>query len=184
MIKNTLIAALIVSLPVQAQEATQPESIPATPQHRHWEADGVMPGRNMSAEERAAVRENVRRRILERFDTDKDGQLSEEERAAARDQMGSRRPHGERAHRPQGPAGNAHPGNRRRPHSERPEMIQRFDTDGNGELNEAEREALRTAVQNRRRERAQRSPRRLQRPEDQQPMPQPTAADTPTTLEL
>ncbi len=181
--KNTLIAALIATLPAMAQETPQPEATPAAPQHRHWKAEGIMPRRNMSEADRAAVRENIQRRMLERFDTDKNGQLSEEERAAARARMSSRRPHGERAHRPQGPAGNAHPGNRRRPHSQRPEMIQRFDTDSNGELNEAEREALRTAIQNRRNERAQRGPRRP-RPEGQRPMPQTPAADTPTTLEL
>ncbi|MBR2125357.1 MAG: hypothetical protein IJ943_01315 [Akkermansia sp.] len=183
MMKNTLIAALIVSLPVLAQDAPQPEGTPIAPQSRHWGAGGMMPRRNMSAEDCAAMRENIRRRMLERFDTDKDGQLSDEERAAARAQMGSRRPHGERAHRPQGPAGNAHPGNRRRPHGERQELIQSFDTDGNGQLSEAEREALRTAIQNRRAERAQRGPHRP-RPEGHRPMPQAPAADIPTTLEL
>ncbi len=167
MIKNTIIAALIAAMPVLAQD---------TPQPRHWGAGGMMPGREMSEEDRAAMREEMQRRMMERFDTDKDGQISAEERAAAHAEMNNRRP--------QGPEGNVHPGNRRRPHSERPEMIQRFDTDGDGQLSAEEHEALRAAAQNRRGERGQRGPRRRQRPEGQRPMPAPPAADTPTTLEL
>ncbi len=236
MMKNTLIAALIATLPALAQEAPQPEATPAAPQPRHWGAGGMMPGRNMSEEDRAAMREEMQRRMMERFDTDRDGQISAEERAAAHAEMNNRRPQGpegnvhpgnrrrphserpemierfdtdgdgqlspeehealraaaqnrrgERAQRgPRGerPEGNVHPGNRRRPHGERPEMIERFDTDGDGQLSEAEREAARTAVQGRRGERGQRGPRRRQRPEGQRPMPQAPGADVPTTLEL
>ena len=176
MMKNTIIAALIAAMPVLAQDAPQPEGTPAAPQPRHWGAGGMMPGREMSEEDRAAMREEMQRRMMERFDTDKDGQISAEERAAAHAEMNNRRP--------QGPEGNVHPGNRRRPHSERPEMIQRFDTDGDGQLSAEEHEALRAAAQNRRGERGQRGPRRRQRPEGQRPMPEAPAADTPTTLEL
>ncbi len=176
MMKNTIIAALIAAMPVLAQDAPQPEGTPAAPQPRHWGAGGMMPGREMSEEDRAAMREEMQRRMMERFDTDKDGQISSEERAAAHAEMNNRRP--------QGPEGRVHPGNRRRPHSERPEMIERFDTDKDGQLSEAEREAARAAVQERRGERGQRGPRRRQRPEGQRPMPQAPGADVPTTLEL
>ena len=63
-----------------------------------------------------------------RFDTDGDGQLSEEERAAMREARGDGR--GERP--------------------SREELLERFDADGDGELSEQERAALREEMGRRR----------------------------------
>lgn len=91
-------------------------------------------------------RADMHRRMLERFDTDKDGKLSEEEKAAMKAAKAARPKHrGERGNRAPRPEG-VHPGNRRRPHSERPEMIERFDADKDGQLNEQEKAALKSAM--------------------------------------
>ena len=65
--------------------------------------------------------------ILERFDTDKDGKLSDEERAKARAEMAKRR------------------GGEGRPSRE--ELIKKFDKDGDGELSAEEREAAKAEMQ-------------------------------------
>lgn len=73
-----------------------------------------------------------RGQILEHFDQDGDGQLSEEERAAMREEMEKRRG---------GPNGG--------PDGERPsreEMMKRFDADGDGQLSEEERATLRETM--------------------------------------
>ena len=68
-------------------------------------------------------------KILERFDTDKDGKLDDTERAEARKSMGDRGGKGE-------------------PSPEmRAKMLERFDKDGDGELNEAERAEARKAME-------------------------------------
>lgn len=64
-----------------------------------------------------------REQVLERFDTDGDGQLSEEERDALREQMRDRRRSGDPAIRQI--------------------MMRRYDADGDGQLSETEREAAR-----------------------------------------
>lgn len=66
-----------------------------------------------------------RQERLERFDTDGDGVLSDDEKSAARDAM---KKHGAK----------------RRQH-----MLERFDTDGDGQLSENERKAARQARKNR-----------------------------------
>jgi len=75
-------------------------------------------------------REDFRKRLLEKYDKDKDGKLSEEERAAARKDFQARRgerPGGERGSRPL------------------PEFLKKYDTDKDGKLSEEERAAARKA---------------------------------------
>jgi hypothetical protein len=67
--------------------------------------------------------------VLQRFDEDRDGKLSEQELAAMRQEMQRR-----------GPGGPGGPPNRE-------EMMKRFDKDGDGQLNDAERAAMREAMQ-------------------------------------
>ncbi len=146
MLKNTLLVALIATLPALAQDAA-PLS-PSTParQAQHWGARGQMPNRPTG---------DMHKRMLDKFDADKDGQLNETERDAMKAEMEKRR--AERGARPERPEGfrpgmrgegfeGAKAGNRRRPHSERPEMINKFDTDKDGQLSEEERDALHDKV--------------------------------------
>lgn len=70
-------------------------------------------------------REAMMKQMLEKFDADKDGKLSEEERTKARESM---RAQG-------GPGGERFA-----------EMIKKFDKDGDGKLNEEERTALRAEM--------------------------------------
>ena len=74
-----------------------------------------------------------REQMMKKYDKDGDGQLSEEERAALRADMGKH--HG------------------KRPSHE--EIKKKFDVDGDGELNEEERAAMHEAFEARRREREQ-----------------------------
>lgn len=134
--KNTLIVALIAALPTLAQDATTEAPAAPAPQAPHWGAHGQMPGRPNRAD--------MHKRMLEKFDLDKDGQLNDEEKAAMKAEMQKRR--AERGPRGPRPEGGMHPGNRRRPHSERPEMIKKYDTDQDGQLSEEERAALRNDV--------------------------------------
>ncbi len=69
-----------------------------------------------------------RQGLIERFDADGDGQLSESERQAARDEINRRR-----AERGIDGAGR------------RQDMLDRFDTDGDGQLSEGERQTAREA---------------------------------------
>ena len=132
--KNTLIVALIAALPVLAQEEVQPQQNPA-PQTPHWGARGQMPNRK--------GRPDMHQRMLEKFDANKDGKLDETEMAARKAELGKHR--AERGNRPARPEGAVHPGNRRRPHSERPEMLERFDDNKDGQLNEQEHKNLKDA---------------------------------------
>lgn len=70
-------------------------------------------------------------RILQRFDSDKDGKLSDSEKQAARDSLAKTNP------APDSPAPN------------RAEIIKRFDKDGDGKLNESEQTAAREEMKNR-----------------------------------
>ena len=71
------------------------------------------------------------KKMLERFDKDGDGKLSEEERAAARAEMQKRREAG-------GLKGNGA--------EKRAEMLKKFDKDGDGKLSDDERAAMREAM--------------------------------------
>jgi len=102
-------------LSAMAEEATPP-------------GEGV--GRRAHGEHRGPGRA-MRGKLLEKFDEDGDGKLSEEEREAAKAAMRER----------------AQAGRRRRLSPEAREGIrEKFDADGDGKLNEEEREAAKAAM--------------------------------------
>lgn len=89
-----------------------------------------------------------REEILNRYDTDGDGALSETERQAMHEDRDGRRG---------GPPPDMPP---------REELISQFDTDGDGKLNEAERSAMRASMEKQHEERrAEREARRQERME-------------------
>lgn len=80
-------------------------------------------------------REDRRAKFLERFDTNKDGKIDDEERAKAREEFAKNRPEGERRR-----------GEGRGPGQGRPsreEILKKFDTNGDGQLDEGERAKMR-----------------------------------------
>jgi Ca2+-binding EF-hand superfamily protein len=114
-----------------------------------------------------------REQLLEKFDTDGDGQLNEEERAAMREAAEKHRggKDGERPSREEilekfdadgdgqlseeerAAAREAMGGRKgRRGHGNREEMMKKYDTDGDGELNEEERAAMREEFEKRKKE--------------------------------
>lgn len=112
--KTSLIIAIVSSLSLLAQEpAPQPEA-PAAPQGEQAQPQGMHRhhGRHMQGHRphRRMMNPEQRQKMLEKFDTDKDGQLSEEERKAAREEFMKNRPqmpdrrggHGHWNHGPQG----------------------------------------------------------------------------------
>ena len=112
-----------------------------------------------SAQERERPRgpnPEMRQKMIEKFDKDGDGKLNEEERAAAREFMQERRarrdgeggpPWARDGERPQGPNPEM-----------RQKMIEKFDKDGDGKLNEEERAAARKFMQERRAQREGKPP--------------------------
>jgi len=88
---------------------------------------------DISSEERRAIGEEMRRRWTERrYDKDRDGKLSAEEKAAMDDAEAKRTAEREKR---------------------RKEFMDKYDTDGDGELSEAERKAIRDSWRDRMRER-------------------------------
>ena len=81
------------------------------------------------------------KRLLERFDANKDGKLDETERAAAKAEWEKRRAQGQSSTE-RGPM----------PEKLRQEMLKRFDRDGDGKLSDAERAAAKEEWQKRRQE--------------------------------
>ena len=103
-------------------------------------------------------REAQRKQILERFDKNKDGQLDEEEREAARESFRSGGPP-RASGRPEGPPPDAARGDRGGRNSrgrggsrrgQRIELIPKFDKDDDGILDKAERSAARKHVEEQR----------------------------------
>ena len=192
MLKNTLIAALIVTLPALAQE--EAPQFPAAPAQKapHWGARGEMPNRPQG---------DMHKRMLDKFDADKDGQLNEAEKNSMKAEMEKMR--GQRGQRPEGfqpgkrdqrPEGfqpgmpgegfeGAMPGNRRRPHNERPEMIKKFDADKDGQLSKEELEALKGAHGKDRAQGRPGRPGKRQRGERPQGMPMMPPAGAPEAPE-
>ncbi len=93
---KTLLLAVVAALPVLAQGET-PEPRDFAEQSRHWGAAGEMPNRPNRAD--------FHKKMLEKYDADKDGQLSDAEKEA----MKADRPHRGRGHGkgrgPKGPRG-------------------------------------------------------------------------------
>ncbi len=89
-------------------------------------------GKNGAGDDnRAQAGEELRKRIMQRFDKDGDGKLNADERAAA-----------EKAREEMGKGG-------KKGMPSREEMTKRFDKNGDGKLDEEERQAARKAVQDR-----------------------------------
>ena len=119
--KTSLIIAIVSSLPLLAQEpAPQPEAPAPAPQGEQAQPQGQGMhrghGRHMQGsrgQHRGMMNPEQQKKMLEKFDTDKDGKLSDEERKAAReefmknhpqmpDRRGPRGGHGGWHHGPQG----------------------------------------------------------------------------------
>ena len=168
----TLAAALMVPAMANEEQPQTPAQAPVC------EQQPGRPGRHFNPERHKAM--------LEKFDADKDGKLSDEERKAAREAMkeahgqrGDRGPRGQRPEdaqgRPEGQPGNAEgrpgrPGPRFNPEQHKA-FIEKFDTDKDGKLSEEERKAAREAMKEAHGQRGDRGP-RGQRPEDAQGRPE------------
>ena len=94
---------------------------------------------------KAAFKENggeLRAKVIEKFDADKDGKLSDTEREAAKAAMKARQENN---------GGNGTKGEKAegRAAAQRQKMLEKFDEDKDGQLNEAERAKAREARKNR-----------------------------------
>lgn len=91
--KTSLIIAIVTSLPLLAQEpAPQPEAPAPAPQGEQARPQGMHRGhgRHMQGPRgphRGMMDPEQQKKMLEKFDTDKDGKLSDEERKAAREEF-------------------------------------------------------------------------------------------------
>lgn len=116
-----LFAALLLSpLLLQAEDVPAPIPVPAAPEAA---APAAVPPEAPPAEPRAAA---FRKHVLEKFDADKDGQLSETEREAAKAAI------------------------KEKGSGLRAMALVKFDADKDGQLSETEREALKAAIKARR----------------------------------
>ena len=169
--KKTFILGLLAAMPVLAQqEAPTTKDLPVPPQGAtqapHWGARGEMPQPN--------ARKDFHKKMLEEFDTDKDGQLNDAEKDAMKAEMQKRRTEGNNRpgvrgdRRPQGPQGDkkGHPG-REDMHKK---MLEKFDTDKDGQLSDAEKEAIKAQMP--------------KRPEGKRGARHNNGANRPATLEL
>lgn len=111
--------------------------------------DGNKGGKGQRGQRGGARSEDFRKQLLEKFDKDGDGKLSDEERAEARKEFektrGQRGGAEGRRRGPGGPGGG--PGG-----FNREELIKQFDKDGDGKLSEEEQKAARAQLEERRKE--------------------------------
>lgn len=200
--KKTIILALVAALPTFAQQDTAP-ALPTPPANgaampRHWGAAGEMPAR--------PSREDFHKKMLEKFDTNKDGQISEEEKAAMKAAMPKRgeRPQGQRpgkgdkrGHRGERPEGQFPGANGEKPQfpkGEVPgminkrvpqipqEVLEKLDTDKDGNVSQKElNEAYAKRGEGKRGKRGDRGPKRHR---GQKPAEAPAGEHTPVTLPL
>ena len=152
--KTSLIIAIVSSLPLLAQEpAPQPEAPAPAPQGEQAQPQGQGMhrghGRHMQGprgQHRGMMNPEQRKQMLEKFDTDKDGKLSDEERKAMREEFMKNRPQRPQmpgqpgAQGPQGPRGQ-HRG--MMDPEQQKKMLEKFDTDKDGKLSDEERKAAR-----------------------------------------
>ena len=105
-------------------------------------ADGNKPGGKGAGKGRPSPEQM--QKIIAKFDTDGDGKLNETERQAAKAARGTGRPGG---NLPGGKgAGGKGPGGSDRPNPElMKKVLEKFDADGDGKLNAAERQAAHAA---------------------------------------
>ena len=86
--KTSLIIAIVSSLPLLAQEpAPQPEAPASAPQGEQSQPQGQGVHRGHGRPHRVMMNPEQRKQMQEKFDTDKDGKLSDEERKAAREEF-------------------------------------------------------------------------------------------------
>ena len=148
---------MVLAMPAFAQQdAPQTKDLPTPPEGMrpgHWGAAGDMP--------QMPGREDFHKKMLEKFDADKDGKLNDEERAAMKAEMekmraergdrGPKGPRGENGERgPKGPRGENGGRGPKGPRGERPGMpenMEQFDTDKDGKLSDEERKAARAAME-------------------------------------
>ena len=208
---KTLFIAVVAALPVFAQGEMPktkdiPVPAPGMEMPRHWGAAGEMP--------QAPGRDDFHKKMLEKFDADKDGQISDAEKEAMKAEMQKR--HGKKGERPgmdgKRPEKGEFPGmDGKRPEKgefpgmdgKRPEkgefpgmdgkrpgredmqkkMLEKFDTDKDGQLSDAEKEAMKAARPQRpgRGEGKGRGPKGPRGPQGGQA---PQGADVPVTLPL
>ena len=141
---KTLLLAVVAALPVLAQgEAPEPRDFAEQP--RHWGAAGEMPNRPNRAD--------FHKKMLEKYDADKDGQLSDAEKEAMKADMEKRRAEGKNC------PGVRDDRNPKAPHGERPnreemrkKMLEKYDADKDGQLSDAEKEAMKADMEKRRAE--------------------------------
>ena len=146
--------AMMLALPAFAQQdAPQTKDLPTPPEGMrpgHWGAAGEMP--------KMPGREDFHKKMLEKFDADKDGQLSDEEKAAMKAEMekmrgerGPKGPRGENGERgPKVPRGKNGERGPKGPRGERPAMPKGenpFDADKDGKMSDEERKAAREAME-------------------------------------
>lgn len=215
--KKTLFVALLAALPVFAQSEMPktkdiPVPAPGMEQPRHWGAAGEMPGR--------PSREDMQKKMLEKFDADKDGQLSDAEKEAIKAGMKGKRPEfggkkgerpnfdgkrGEKGERPnfdgKRPEFGGKKGERPNFDGKRPEfggekgerpsredmkkkMLEKFDADKDGQISDAEKEAMKAARPQRERGQGKGKGRGNKGPRGPQRGQAPQGADVPVTLPL
>ena len=152
--KTSLIIAIVSSLPLLAQEpAPQPEAPAPAPQGEQAQPQGQGMhrghGRHMQdprGQRHGMMNPEQQKQMLEKFDTDKDGKLSDEERKAMREEFMKNR-----LQRPQVPGqpGAQGPQDPRGQHrgmmdpERQKQMLEKFDTDKDGKLSDEERKAMR-----------------------------------------
>ncbi len=146
--KKTLFVALLAALPVFAQPEMPktkdiPVPAPGMEQPRHWGAAGEMPGR--------PSREDMQKKMLEKFDADKDGQLSDAEKEAIKAGMKGERPNfggkrGEKGERPNFGGKRGEKGERPSREDMQKKMLEKFDADKDGQLSDAEKEAIKAGM--------------------------------------
>ena len=206
--KKSIILALVAALPTFAQQDTAP-ALPTPPANgaempRHWGAAGEMPAR--------PSREDFHKKMLEKFDTNKDGQLNEEEKAAIKAAMPKRgeRPQGQRpgkgdkrGHRGERPQGGQFPGangempqfpkgevpgmiNKRVPEMPK-DVLEKLDTDKDGNVSQKELNAAHAKRAEGKRgegKRGKRGDRGPKGPRGQKPAEAPAGEHTPVTRPL
>ena len=146
---KTIIMTLAAALMVPAMANEDQPQVPA--QAPVCEQQPGRPGRHFNPERH--------KEMLEKFDADKDGKLSDEERKAAHEAMKEAR--GQRGDKgPRGPhAGkHGHPGPHFNP-EQRKAFIEKFDTDKDGQLSDEERKAAHEAIKEAHGQRGDKGPR-------------------------
>ena len=143
--KTSLILAVVSALPLLAQEPAPQQETPAAPQGEQAPSQGMHRNRGHHmqgprGQHRGMMNPEQQKQMLEKFDADKDGKLSEEERKAMREEFMKNRPQ-----MPGRPGAQGQHGPRRgmMDPEQQKQMLEKFDADKDGKLSEEERKAAR-----------------------------------------